>query len=579
MRSPVPIIPKDLGTTRTTHPCSLSPIPKRCVTRPWELPNVYPTACHWRSAACADVTLPSDGAVARPVSHSSTTHTNERSTVSQRTSFSTALAIMLVPRSFRYAAGSEKGREVFDEKMAWSAGGRRTSSSSVKSRSPVRTAAAAEPVVSKEPTKPVAVPTPQPDRQHNARTQSLAVPQNRGTRRPGGKRMPASHDPESLPPSVAALLAVTQIPRPKPHQVRRRRASQKQVSIDELVNEWKNDVPLSPSYGSSPALSMLLEEQDETEWQSRSMPEGHARDYLHSRTTSEDSVPSLDNDDKSLLSLASPPTPEFSLRSRRSMSNIKKEKSRSLPTTEDCGLDHPLVPSLSTDDPDEDIMLSPPESARTPPKSKGRFTSNLTLSLQALKNAAITKISSLGTGSSSPSQRTPSSPLSDDVLWSHPFLFPRFSPEVRPPNMKTPPTKAERRYLNPLPLTFEEQEAPYQQALHAPYLAEEIAEAPTIQMQTYHRGRRKSGSGGKKQQQQTDPSSEAGRALAVGVKVREPRENGDFLRVVVLEMNMRRVGKLENGRARMWLPPRQGGQEEEDRGKGVPVRWRGVSAY
>ena len=43
---------------------------------------------------------------------------------------------------------------------------------------------------------------------------------------------------------------------------------------------------------------------------------------------------------------------------------------------------------------------------------------------------------------------------------------------------------------------------------------------------------------------------------------REPRENSDFLRVVVMEMNMRRAGKLDGeGRARLWLGPRNDGQE------------------
>ena len=75
---------------------------------------------------------------------------------------------------------------------------------------------------------------------------------------------------------------------------------------------------------------------------------------------------------------------------------------------------------------------------------------------------------------------------------------------------------------------------------------------------------------------------------------REPRENCDFLRVIVLEMNMRKVGKLGEGiagRARLWLPARQvgkvgAGEEEEGRdagersggGKGVPKRWVGVVA-
>jgi len=77
---------------------------------------------------------------------------------------------------------------------------------------------------------------------------------------------------------------------------------------------------------------------------------------------------------------------------------------------------------------------------------------------------------------------------------------------------------------------------------------------------------------------------------------REPRENSDFLRVVVLEMNMRREGKLEDtvqGRARIWLPPRRmagvacsasgtsasggGGDDEEvEADERIPRRWRGV---
>ncbi len=72
---------------------------------------------------------------------------------------------------------------------------------------------------------------------------------------------------------------------------------------------------------------------------------------------------------------------------------------------------------------------------------------------------------------------------------------------------------------------------------------------------------------------------------------REPRENSDFLRVIVLEMNMRKCGKLserEGGRARLWLPPMQvgqgvkggdGGEGREGRGiNEVPRRWVGVRA-
>jgi len=69
----------------------------------------------------------------------------------------------------------------------------------------------------------------------------------------------------------------------------------------------------------------------------------------------------------------------------------------------------------------------------------------------------------------------------------------------------------------------------------------------------------------------------------VGTRQREPRENGDFLRIIVMEMNMRRSGKLDPkapGRARVWLPPRKSVPEkasETMRTKTAPSRWVGFS--
>jgi hypothetical protein len=57
------------------------------------------------------------------------------------------------------------------------------------------------------------------------------------------------------------------------------------------------------------------------------------------------------------------------------------------------------------------------------------------------------------------------------------------------------------------------------------------------------------------------------------VRQREVRENADFLRVIVLEMNMRREGKLSDtaqGKARYMLPPRQACKL---RAIGDPGRW------
>lgn len=105
---------------------------------------------------------------------------------------------------------------------------------------------------------------------------------------------------------------------------------------------------------------------------------------------------------------------------------------------------------------------------------------------------------------------------------------------------------------------------------------------PMIQMQTYTRSR----TAKKGNRRSMDPNSEAGRALNSSnpaVRQREPRENSDFLRVIVLEMNMRRGGKLDakaQGRARIWLPPRKGGRDDDEIALGagrVPERWVGVA--
>jgi len=256
---------------------------------------------------------------------------------------------------------------------------------------------------------------------------------------------------------------------------------------------------------------------------------------------------------------------------------------RSLPVSEDCSFEHPLVATQSEDDgPDDGFILSrplPKKTSASPPTST--FTSNLTLSIQSLKKAAISSISSLSFSSSNSvrnqqaSQQVSATTFSNDVLWSHPSLFPRFTSEIRP-EIDGDATEAQRCYFNPMPLTFEEQETPFQLALHAPFLAEAIDSAPLIQMQTYTRGKRK----GTSRRGSLDPESEAGRAMlaGAGVRHREPRENGDFLRVVVMEMNMKRAGKLAVGRARLWLPPREVTSGPRPDGK-VPRRWIGQSAY
>ncbi|KAK4554279.1 hypothetical protein LTR86_008487 [Recurvomyces mirabilis] len=396
------------------------------------------------------------------------------------------------------------------------------------------------------------------------------------------RRAPQGHDPDALPPAVAALLAMTAIPPRRPTQSRKQSREQRRVSIDELVHDWKNDDKLKASYSSSPALSVLLEDVSDGEDTVAASQDSCADDgYLCNRSASSESVPSLDLDDRSVLSLSSPRTPA-SLRSRRSLTNLKRDKPRPSLSREETVSNHPLAsPDPQAESDEEDIVSSNAGSRPSTPKSRSTFTSNLTTSLRALKNVTLSSIASFSLNSATAaSQRSQPSRFTDDMLWSHPYLFPRLSSEIRPAIQGTA-TEAQRRYHNPLPLSFEEQEAPFQLALHAPYLREEVAEMPTIQMQTYggKSGKRK-GLSNQKRAASPDPNSEAGRALqsASGIRQREPRENSDFLRVVVLEMNMRREGKLETGRARIWLPPRQVSTPSSAVST-VPERWVGLNAY
>jgi len=62
---------------------------------------------------------------------------------------------------------------------------------------------------------------------------------------------------------------------------------------------------------------------------------------------------------------------------------------------------------------------------------------------------------------------------------------------------------------------------------------------------------------------------------------RDMRENSDFIRVAVMEMLMRKKGKLDDhkpGRARWALPPRKPPTKPYEIGSnGVPVRWIAVT--
>lgn len=437
----------------------------------------------------------------------------------------------------------------------------------------------------RQPSKPVEIPSSRNSCEfvpkHSTRTRSLC-PSPSSDRR---------HRPDALPPAVAALLAVTAIPPPKRTRTAKLRQSHssRRISIDELVQEWRSDSSLKSGLGSSASLGLLLEStHDQIEEQS-----------TYSRSSSCDSIPSLDGgDDLSVLSVGSPATPE-SVRSPRSGSPLsRKEKAILTVETEECGAEHPLE-SLDLDiglGDTYDVIHTPTQTSKGNARRKSSsFTSNLTSSLQALKSRALSSISSLNQALAQSDAA-----FSDEGLWQHPYVFPRLSSEVRPRSFAETPTRSQRRYLNPSLLPFEEQQHHWSRALST--LNEQDTSAPMIQMQTYRRSSTSPSRKPRRDGASPDPRSEAGRALSsqggppqLG-RQREVRENSNFLRVIVLEMNMRREGKLEEGvagKARIWLPPRRVAtlsddvfeeyldQNETCRAAAVrkiPKRWVGVSA-
>jgi len=243
----------------------------------------------------------------------------------------------------------------------------------------------------------------------------------------------------------------------------------------------------------------------------------------------------------------------------------------SSPPTEDCISDHPLLhveneqlDEIKASDIARIASLLPPSTERF--KS---FKSNLTASLQAIKSAA-----------KSFSNFTAPSIPPDDFL-TRALLSPIFTSEMRPKHDGLPSPEL-RRYLNPQlpPISATELTMHLHDSLTLDVDSDPYA--PMIQMQTYERRGRGQKS---RRTRNVDPFSEAGRALSnePTVRQREPRENADFLRMIVLEMNMRRVGKLDAravGRARIWLPPRKTSADKAPSSNGsgtVPDRWVGVA--
>ncbi|KAL8798814.1 MAG: hypothetical protein Q9182_006358 [Xanthomendoza sp. 2 TL-2023] len=301
------------------------------------------------------------------------------------------------------------------------------------------------------------------------------------------------------------------------------------------------------------------------------------------RSFSSESMPSLDTDTESTYTSSSPSTPGPSASGRGLRDRRMKNISSSVP--EDCKSDHPLLIVRPDAEHAADSSVDEFEANedRLPSSTRPSLRSNLTASLRRLKTAAKTLASLSTITTSAPQNETPTrATLSRNS---------QFTDERRPLPWAEPPDPALRRYLNPITVSPAEFYTHREREERRPSRRGCTA---SIQMQPYRPGARKSekasappvflaasSTNGGNPPNHRKPAAPSPTSSS---RHREPRENSDFLRVIVLEMNMRKTGKLSDaapGRARLWLPARQVrncdyDDDNDEKGNEIPRRWMAI---
>ncbi|KAF4506324.1 hypothetical protein G6O67_006421 [Ophiocordyceps sinensis] len=413
------------------------------------------------------------------------------------------------------------------------------------------------------PASPVQIP------KHGSRDAKRCQPTHR-------RRYPRQvHSTESMHPSLAALLAVTDIPR----QRRRLHSPVRPLIIDDIVDDdHVSGKELSLPLGRGGPLDLLLSPPEDLGDDVVSVAESTARCVL-ARTTSADSIPSLGGDSftsDTLSSLDTPGTIPSSSPRRRPSPVRRSLEPVSYPS--DAADEHPLAAdgvaaadldadlgAFDADDerPADEAPKPLPAEASKPLRSV--FRSNLTASLRALRSAARSFSSS----------NQQSDPADDLLTRSVLAIDPKvpYADERRPPVTEEMPSAELRRYLNPTTGSLIDTQPQSSRAYSA-----------SIQMQTYKVQRSRcphpSSRSAAAPATGTGPHQSGragGPALVRGMRQREMRENSDFIRIAVMEMAMRRRGKLDSnkpGRARWALPPRRPPMKPYEIGpNGVPARW------
>lgn len=424
------------------------------------------------------------------------------------------------------------------------------------------------------PSSPVQIP--------RSRDRPTAHPQKRRTSQ---RRNPQhGQSPDDISPSMAALLAMTDIPRQRRSGSQRRRPrSDKPLTVDDVFDgQHGSEKELSWNLSKSP-MDVLLSPPEEFADDDVSVSDCNIGSALSTRTISAESIPSLGDSfvTDGVSSLGTPFSPSPSFRGRRGPSPMRRslEPVLSPPGEEE---EHPLAHKY-------DVAVEPAQQP-TPPATpeeeplslllgqfkplKYAFRSNLTASFRALRSAARS-FSTINFST------IPSEDLLARSLLTIETNVP-YTDERRPPASEDVPSAEMRRYLNPTSTSRVESQ---------------LATTPSpgtfsasIQMQTYKVQRSKLSSARAQHPRSlpqspppTPPASEpqTAHSMPPGMRQREMRENSDFIRIAVMEMAMRKRGKLDDqrpGRAKWALPPRRTSSAPYEIGpNGVPDRWRSIS--
>ncbi|ERT01230.1 hypothetical protein HMPREF1624_02472 [Sporothrix schenckii ATCC 58251] len=459
------------------------------------------------------------------------------------------------------------------------------------------------------------------------------------------RRLRDVHSPDSISPSVAALLAVTNIPRSRSSRSLRQpptsngdRLSEKRMTVNSFINQVQGaEQEFSLSLSKSPLDVLLTAPEDlEDDDDEVSFSESTLDANLSTRTVSLESMPSL-ADSFATGTISSYDSPQTPNRAHGSVHKARPTRRSLTPVSSPPGqhdadplsassLDGGSDSEVDVDNLDFRVFQSPPDplakttEARFPLQPlRSAFKSNLTASLRALRNAARS-FSNLNLTSIPPEDF-----LTRSILTIDPHI--PYTDERRPPPLEEEPSAALRRYLNPTQGPHVDPRLSAAQMLSpalafaslSPATLTSTSPGPSsstsgsatspgsspprspftasIQMQTYrvHRtkGSKSSSSGHNSATTPSGlplhPSGRPASSISLqesdrpppGPRQRELRENSDFIRIAVMEMAMRRMGKLDDrkpGRARLALPPRKmGGKPYVVGTDGVPARWVAAS--